>query len=236
MSETFVKTLNNMGYMSSTLDPFAQQFVDSCSRGDRVFEGGAAFGVATLEILKKGVTIDVNDLESKHLEAILLKCSQEEQERISIHPGPIEHLHFPAHTFDRLFSSRMIHLLSGENIEKTLKNFFQWLRPGGYLTLITDTPFLKCYASNLENYHIKSQQDDKWPGLIEDTASFMTIPHNNIPPFINFLDLETLQRVVEQTGFVVEQAAYIDQSSFPKELKFDGRESAGVMAYKPSFI
>ena len=232
-SSSFVKTFNNMGYMTTTVDKFTQSFIDFCSPSMTVFEGGAAFGVATRGIIEKGCKVYVNDLAKEHLEIILEKATPEQKEKILIFPGEIQNLSFEDLTFDGIFSSRMIHLLKGNDIEKTLSHFFKWLKPNGKLVITADTPFLKCYSSNLKKYESRRQQGDKWPGLIEDTSEFMGISFNNIPKFINFLDLETLTRAISEEGFTIEKAEYIDQTSFPEDLKFDGRETIGVIAHKP---
>lgn len=220
--------------MTTSLDKFSLEFVNFCYPSMKIFEGGAAFGIATREILKRGCHVYVNDLLKEHLDCISDACSKEEKERLFLFPGPIQNLSFEKVFFDGIFSSRMIHLLKGEDIEKTLHHFFSWLRPLGKLILTADTPFLKCYASHIKQYEHQRKQGNKWPGLIENTVPFKNITFNNIPEFINFLDLETLTRVVQEAGFLIERVDYIVQNSFPEELKLDGRETVGIIAHKPT--
>ncbi|MCE3230249.1 MAG: hypothetical protein K0R52_177 [Alphaproteobacteria bacterium] len=231
--EKFIQTSNNMGYMSTYLDDYAKEFISLCNAKMRIFEAGAAFGVCTIPVLGKGTKVVVNDLSSHHLDRIWNECPPLFRDNLVLAPGPIQECHYEPESFDGIFTSRMLHLLKGEDIEKTVANFYKWLKPGGKLVAVVDTPFLKCYAKNLENYEARKAKGEKWPGMIYSTEDFKHIVHNNIPDFINFIDLPTLERVISEAKFTIEKSSYISQNSFPSELKFDGRESAGIIALKP---
>ena len=230
--ERFIQTANNMGYMSSFLDDYAKEFISLCNSTMRIFEAGAAFGVCTIPALNKGAKVVVNDLSPQHLNRIWNDCPPQLRDNLVLAPGPVQKCHYEPEFFDAIFTSRMLHLLKGEDIEKTVANFFNWLKPGGRLVAVVDTPFLKCYAKNLENYEAKKNKGEKWPGMIHDTADFKHITYNNIPEFINFIDLPTLERVISEAKFTIEKSGYICQDFFPSEFKFDGRESAGIIAIK----
>lgn len=220
--------------MSQHLDSFAEAFIDLCYPGIKTLEAGAAFGVCTIPVLEAGAEVIVNDLSKDHLKTIWEDCPIHLKNRLVLAPGPIQNLKYEPETFDAIFTSRMLHLLTGEDVEATLRNFYQWLKPEGTLIAIVDTPFLRSYAGNLSNYELKCSKGDKWPGMIADTTSYKEILHNNIPEFINFIDLPTLERVTAEAGFIIEKSEYINQTTFPPELRLDGRESAGIMAVKPA--
>ena len=63
----FIPTLNQMGFMTSSLDQFSKEFVDYAGKFplENSMEIGAAYGVSTVEALKKGAQIIANDLEEK---------------------------------------------------------------------------------------------------------------------------------------------------------------------------
>ena len=232
METKFVKTLNNMGFMTSGIDTYTEEFIDYCSPEKLVFESGAAFGIATLPMLAKGANVVVNDLEQKHLDAIVDTLDANTRKRIIPVSGPIQNLSFKNSTFDGIFTCRMLHLLKGKDIEAVLRKFYTWLHPGGIAVIICDTPFIGWFKSNLPAYERRRAQGDKWPGLIADTSQYLEKANNNIPSFINFLDLETLERAVKEVGFILKKSSYIKQDLFPSEAQFDGRESAGVIVQK----
>ena len=91
----------------------------------------------------------------------------------------------------------MIHFLTGEEINLCLQKFHSWLKTGGKLFLIAESPYLRCYSSFIPTYEIRKKNGEKWPGVIEDTSIFQTIRYNNIPNFIHFLDVETLSSACE---------------------------------------
>ena len=53
------------------------------------------------------------------------------------------------------------------------------------------------------------------------------------PPFMNLLDPELLSRTCTEAGFTIERASFIDRSDFTGLGRMDGRENAGVLAFKP---
>lgn len=232
----WVSTLNNRGYMSLTIDPFTEEFIDYCEHnpGLRVFEGGAAYGVATHLALKKGAFVTANDSEPKHLDFLCEHTPQEFLSALHLAPGKLPcDLDFPNSTYDAIYSSRMLHFLTGEEVDICIGKFFNWLKEGGRMFIVAESPYLGCYASFIPIYEERKRQGDPWPGLIEDTSPFKSIRYNNIPNFLNFFDPDILKRVAEKAGFVVEKCELIDRKDFPPEIRYDGRESVGLIARKP---
>ncbi len=87
----FIPTLNQMGYMTSTLDSFSKEFVDyaSSNHSQKSLEIGAAYGVATLEALKRGAQMIANDLEEKHLQILRERSPESLRKNLSLHPGRV---------------------------------------------------------------------------------------------------------------------------------------------------
>jgi len=112
----WVSTLNNMGYMSWSIDLFTDKFLEYCESkpGLKVFEGGAAYGVATHLALEKGAIVTANDSEQKHLDLLYERTPQEFVSALTLAPGKLPcDLNFPSRTFDVIYSSRMLHFLTG---------------------------------------------------------------------------------------------------------------------------
>lgn len=232
----WVPTLNNRGYMSLNFDPYTESFLRFCIENPRatVFEGGAAFGRATLAALKQGVKVVANDMEKKHLNILSDLTPKFLKPFLSLAPGSLPHdVDFPSESFDAILCSRMIHFLTGNEIETCLKKFYNWLKRGGKLFLIAETPYLRCYSAFIPTYEKNKKMGVKWPGVIHDTTLFKDIRYNNIPSFLHFLDTDTLRTASLQTGFLVEKTEMINRTDFPPELRLDGRESVGIIAVKP---
>lgn len=235
-SKKWVSTLNNMGYMSLTIDPFTKKFIDFCEKnpGIKVFEGGAAYGVATHLALRKGALVTANDSEQRHLDLLYKYTPQNLLPALVLAPGALPYdVNFPDNTYGAIYSSRMIHFLRGEEVEACMNRFFNWLKPGGKIFIIAESPYLGCYSSFISAYEERKKQGDPWPGLLKDTSPFKSIRYNNIPHFLNFFDVEIMKRVSKQAGFKVEACEYINRKDFPPEIRYDGRESVGLIATKP---
>lgn len=236
ISREWVSTLNNMGYMSLSIDPFTKKFLQYCelNPGLRVFEGGAAYGVATHLALKNGAIVTANDCEQKHLDLLLKKTPQEFLSSLTLAPGKLPHdLDFPNSTYDVIYSSRMLHFLTGEDIEKCMSKFFNWLKEGGRLYIVVESPYLGCFSSFTPTYEKRKKQGEPWPGLLEDTSPFKSNLYNNIPDFLNFFDTDIIKRVSQNAGFIVKECEFINREDFPPEVRLDGKESVGLIAIKP---
>jgi 2-polyprenyl-3-methyl-5-hydroxy-6-metoxy-1,4-benzoquinol methylase len=85
----FVKTINNMGFMTTYLDEFSQQFVDSSANCDGpVLDIGCAYGNASLPALKLGARVIANDVDPRHLEIVSQKSIELGlRERLTLAPG-----------------------------------------------------------------------------------------------------------------------------------------------------
>jgi 2-polyprenyl-3-methyl-5-hydroxy-6-metoxy-1,4-benzoquinol methylase len=87
-SNGFVKTLNGMGFMTSTLDEYSQDFARFApSAPGPALDVGAAYGVATLEALKNGAHVIANDLDVRHLEILRDQTPSDQVSRLTLMPG-----------------------------------------------------------------------------------------------------------------------------------------------------
>ncbi len=74
----FIKTLNNMGYMTSTLDPYSMAFADFAPAAPGpCLDVGAAYGVASLVALANGARMIANDIDGRHLRILLDRAPAE---------------------------------------------------------------------------------------------------------------------------------------------------------------
>jgi len=230
----FVKTLNNMGYMTSTLDPFSQAFVDFSSKSScPVLDIGAAYGVATLKALAKGASVIANDIDQRHLDILWERAPKSQRSRLQLKPGSFPHeLHFTSNSIRAVLIARVFHFFSGPLIEESIAKIHEWLIPEGKLFIIAETPYLKSLQKFIPLYEERKREGNLWPGFIKDIAAFAPDRAKNLPLQMNMLDPEILVRVLTKAGFKVEKAHTFARPDFPVDLQLDGRESVGVIARK----
>lgn len=234
-TEFFVPTLNSMGYMTTKLDPYSQEFVEYAAHTSGfVLEVGAAYGIATLAALSLGAKIYCNDLEPRHLMLVQQQASERKLDlsRLITLPGDFpDAIDFPPDSLDGILTCRVLHFFEGEKIERSIQKAYQWLKVGGKIFIVAETPFLKTLIDFMPEYEKNVQNQVKWPGLITNMHQYFN--DEKIPKLINSMDKTVMRRVLESEGFIIEKMSYINRLDFPENRRLDGRESIGVVAYKP---
>jgi SAM-dependent methyltransferase len=235
----FVKTLNQMGYMTSSIDPYSQEFVTFAAQncgpkvGKPALDIGAAYGVATLEALRAGAQVIANDIEPKHLEILKSRASNLNQTNLILKPGAFPNgLELPEESIGALLICRVLHFFNGPQIENAAAQIFKWLTPGGKVFVVAETPYLKNFQTFIPTYEARKKDRHPWPGFIDNVQAIAPDRGVALPPTIHFLDPEILTRVFTQAGFVVEKSEVFARPDFPLDLQLDGRESVGLIARK----
>jgi SAM-dependent methyltransferase len=142
---------------------------------------------------------------------------------------------FEKHSFAAIHASRVIHFLSPEDVQKTIRKMADWLQPGGKLFLISDTPYTGYWKSKASEYEDRKAAGDLWPGYIDNVyREFSPQETMGGPPRINPLDPDTLRRECEYVGLEVEYAGFegVDSGLNTPESKQHNMEQAGVIAIK----
>jgi SAM-dependent methyltransferase/acyl carrier protein/predicted alpha/beta hydrolase family esterase len=229
-----ISTLNRTGVMLEDLTDLSRSFAwyaGGC--GDEVLDIGCAYGVATIAALEQGANVLAVDMEQHHLDILSERITEETKQCLSIKQGLLPDIDFEDERFGAIHASRVIHFLSPNDIQKTIKKMFRWLKPGGKLFLITDTPYVGYWQSKFLTYEERKAEGDLWPGYIKDVATvFDSKEVDGAPSLINPLDPDTLCREVMAAGFSVERAEFIKNPSMSGSVK-PGKEHAGVIAVKP---
>lgn len=232
----FVKTLNSMGYMTSTLDRYSQAFVDfSPTAPGPVLDIGAAYGVATLAALAKGASVVANDIDPRHLEILRDRTPAEHRQRLSLAPGDFpDKLELRAGSLGAVLICRVMHFFDGPTIERAAAKALSWLAPGGKVFVVGETPFIGTARNFFPTYQERLKAGDPWPGYIKDmVALFDPARAKQLPPSMHLLDEPTLRRVFSNAGFVIEDVQHFARPEFPKDIQLDGRESVGLIGRKP---
>lgn len=231
-------TLNGTGFMFRVLDEFANDFIQCAGQTDgEVLEVGCAFGVATIAALEAGGRVTACDLDPRHLEILTENTPEELRSHLTCIAGQLPNIDLPAESYDAILCSRVLHFLDGSAIDASVRNMFTWLKPGGRLYLVADTPY-GIWRKLIPIFEARRVQGNRWPRLMIGLENYLPFAPKDRsidgPPFMNLLDPELLERICTDAGFNVEHSSFIDRSDFAGLGRMDGRENAGVMAIKPA--
>jgi SAM-dependent methyltransferase len=231
-------TLNGTGFMFKVLDDYAKEFIRFAGEcPDPVLELGCAYGVATIPALETGATITACDLEQGHLDILLENTPEEDRSRLTCVAGALPYVDFPQEKFGAILCSRVLHFLDGGAVDASVRKMYGWLKPGGRLYLVADTPY-GIWRKFIPIFEARKAEGKRWPGLMIGLEYFL--PNMKLgsrldgPAFMNLLDTDTLERTCLEAGFNVERVSFIDRDDFKGAGRMDGRENVGLLALKPA--
>lgn len=231
-------TLNGTGFMFKNLDEYGEDFIQYAGQtDDRVLDLGCAYGVVTIAALEAGGTVTACDLDQRHLDILLENTPEKFRPKLQRVAGRLPNIDFEAESFSAIICSRVLHFLDGSAIDASVQNMYTWLKPGGRLYLIADTPY-GIWRKLIPIFEEKKKIGERWPGIMIGLENYLPYARNNRaiegPPFMNLLDPEILERICVEAGFKVQRSSYIDRADFGELGRMDGRENAGILALKPA--
>lgn len=230
----FVKTLNNMGYMTSGLDAYSQAFVDFAPAAPGpVLDIGAAYGVASLAALRNGARVIANDIDARHLEILRDRAPEHLRSRLTLMPGSFpDGIDLAPGSAGAVLICRVMHFFDGPAIERAAAQVMKWLAPGGKVFAVGETPFIGTAKAFFPTYQARVKAGDPWPGIVENVGAHDPKRAGNLPSRMHLLDEATLKRVFGRAGFVIEKLGTFARPEFPPDIQLDGRESVGLIASK----
>ena len=232
-----VPTLNDKGFMFEVLDEYADDFIQTAGAGsDAALEIGCAYGIATIAALQAGATITASDMDQRHLDILRSRIDDKLAERLTLQTGTLPEMDLPENHFGNLLCSRVLHFLTGEEIERSVQNMFRWLKPGGRLYLVADTPF-GIWRNFIPTWDKNIAAGERWPGFMVKPVNYLPYEPSSEdigPPIMNLMVPDLLRRTCEEAGFEVTRASFIDRSDFGDKGQMDGRENCGLSAIKPA--
>ncbi|MBL8645475.1 MAG: class I SAM-dependent methyltransferase [Rhodospirillaceae bacterium] len=229
-----IPTLNGRGFMLEALDSYATAFVAAAAAATgEVLDIGCAYGVASLAALKLGARVCACDMEPGHLAYVTEQAQAVRRGALRTVVGVLPDVNFAPQSFDAILASRVIHFLTGPDVRATLKHMHAWLKPGGQLFLVVDTPYMPGWNSIVPAYEAAKAKGEPWPGFIPDFAAVVSnrALQQPGPEFLNTLDPDILVRECAAAGFVVERASFFGLQRLGNAA--NGREHAGCTARKP---
>lgn len=229
----FIKTLNNMGYMTSVLDEYSKEFVRfSHTKSGPVLDIGAAYGLATQEALKGGAKVIANDIDDRHLQILWNEVTDEVRARLTLLSGDMSNLQIESESLSAVLVCRVLHFFSGEKIEQAAQKIYDWLGQGGRVYIVAETPYLRNFQNFIPIYESRKAERCLWPGFIEDVMKFAPDRGAFLPKQMHLLDSEVLRRVFERAGFRTLKCETMARKDFPIDIQWDGRESVGYIGEK----
>lgn len=232
----FIATLNNMGFMTESVDEYTQEFISfACQQNDGLpLELGAAYGLASREIVKHGKTVITNDLDVRHLNLFKSTLPEKQQQLVTLMPGDIvKGLPITKKTLSSVLSCRVFHFFTGDILIGILNEIYEWLIPGGQIFIITETPYLKNFSSFLPIFEKRKCEGFKFPGEVYNVFENDPIRGASLPPMMHFFDADTISALVKSVGFEILKCNTFARPEFPVDIRLDGRESVGLVGRKP---
>ncbi len=218
-------TLNKMGWIVNDLDEVSSKFLDDLSHESKVLEIGAGFGFVSQKALEKGATVYVNDLDKRHLEIFKASVPAKYENQVILTPGKFpSSFKIKTGSLDSILAQRVLHFLSPEEMDRGLKIMHDLLKDGGKVYVTIDSPYSKTWESFISEYELRKSGEERYPGLFKIKG---------VKTAQNLMDLEVAVKRFKEAGFKVEEGIYLNNASkFFNEIRLDGREVVGIIAYK----
>ncbi len=231
-----VPTMNDKGFMFEVLDEYADEFIRTAGASPHPsVDIGCAYGVATIAALQAGATITGCDMDQRHLDVLKSRVPEELLPNLTLQTGTLPDIDLPEEHFGTLLCSRVLHFLPGDEIDQSVRNMYRWLKPGGRLFLIADTPW-GIWRNFIPTWEENEAGGARWPGHMDKPINYLPYKPSADdvgPPLMNLLDPKLLTRTCEEAGFVVERSGFVDRSDFGGDGHMDGRENCGLTAIRP---
>ncbi len=232
-----VPTMNDKGFMFEVIDEYARGFIEHAAQSpDEALEVGCAYGISTIQALEKGARVTACDMDPRHLEVLKTRAPAATHERLTLVTGTLPDIDLPEEHFGSLLCSRVLHFLRGDDVDASVRNMYRWLKPGGKLFLVADTPF-GIWRNFIPTWEANVAKGERWPGIMEPVSQYLPYGPSDDDiglPLMNLLVPDLLSRTAAEAGFVVEQCSYIDRNDFKGLGRMDGRENCGLVATKPA--
>lgn len=211
-------TLNQKGFIFMSLSPVANAFLEREAKWDKeVLEIGAGFNNVPLAALEKGVGhFTANDLSLEHLEILTTRikesCGVEKLEHLTLWRGKApEEFPLCQETFDAILLDKVLHFSPLEEAREMLAWIHGALKDQGRIYVVTAPIQNPIYAAFVPLYQARKERGEKIPGFFHNIRGNLDealIPKNigqHFPDDLLLVDQETLQLLLEEAGFEVEE-------------------------------
>ncbi len=245
------QTLNKKGAATAKFDYATWEFL-KFAEGKAVLEIGGTYGKVMLFALKKNkkTKYTLNDLDERHL-FIAAKKLQEKIHENKLSPNSTQQVKFIQAdvtnaqnlknfgTYEAIFVGRVLHFLTPDQFEITVKHLFLLLKPGGRIFIVAITPYVKRFEKFIPEYKRRVDTQEENPGFVRSLLEYVSTEVTAVEQVKNiaddpffFLDDKVLRTVFERNGFKVIECKMMPLSYKSKSWELDGRENVILIAEK----
>ncbi|MBS0419465.1 MAG: class I SAM-dependent methyltransferase [Proteobacteria bacterium] len=179
--------------LSPSLDPLTHRFAVWAGReGGTSVDIGCGGGIAAAAALVRGARVVAIDPDTSNIEPLLAQLPVRQRAHLRVLGGRLPTLQFESASLTAIHAARVLHLLEGNEIRQSLRQFRGWLRPDGRLFISVLTPHGSHWAGFHREYARRCENDEVWPGAADSRR-----PH--------LLDQRVLQRELTRAGFRVDE-------------------------------
>lgn len=211
----------------NTVDSITNSFLKEIKRSvddneyPVVLEVGAGYGSASLEAMKHGAFIWVNEMNAEKLKTISARVPQELVESYKPVLGDfVSNAKLPKSAFDAVLAARVIEYIAPERLQASVGKMYEVLQKGGRVYIIADSPYSKPYEHYTPEYESKLQRGLKNPGYTNAIGE-------DVGAKINLMEPLQLYRVFNDVGFNIEYCDYL--STDPEDTHY---KTIGIIARK----
>jgi len=204
-----------------------------------ILDVGSGYGRISHIALNRNKVVIANDIATEHLIYTRKIAKSQGLDLKNLH---LNNSYFPDkitiedNSLDAVVLYRVIHFLSGEEIELGLSKIYKWLKKGGQIFIVVLSPYHKEYSDwFLPLYNTKWEDGNKWPGEELEVAKALPKQQYNLPKYLHVMDDRPLKYALEKYGFTIIKKGFVDMSRFNSadyKQGRDGRESFGIIAVK----
>lgn len=231
IEEGEIPTLNRMGAIVKVPGPFAEQFIEFAAQASLPTLSVGETGNVAWPALEKGITFIANDLDPRHLAHLYVQTPKENLASLYLKAGKFpDDVLFPKGSLGAIYFGRMLHFMTGKEIENSFKKAYELLQTGGKVFARASSPYQRHVEFFLPTLEERKQNGEPWPGICTEIVRGWPTVHPHLPSFMHLLDVDVLKGALERAGFFVEEIGY-HPINHP-EFKLDGREAVGFIAEK----
>lgn len=205
---------------------------------------GCAFGNLLFTLMAQGCRSKIIgvDIEQKHLDYInekIINLKTKRTYNVELINGDVSSNigMFSKYSLDKIHVSHVLEYMSPDKLEMALRNIYFWLKDGGELFISCYSIFIKELSNNYAANEFKQRKSNniKWIGYLEDMYKYNNLDYDaQFPISLHFFELDELRIFLENIGFTVIYASYMDgeMNNAHPETICDGREYIGIIARK----
>lgn len=231
-------TVNGFGFETAkfTSDNWLRRELnDFFAPGQKVLDIGSGFGAISTAAIAAGATVISNDLAHEHLLYTRKQVSELDRSRLFLSTAKFPDQELEEGSLNVIIAHRMLHFLSGSEIEAGITKCHSWLRPGGMLAIVALSAEHSSYREQFYPEFVqKKAAGIAWPGEGLDVKKHMPTQAYSLPVFMHVFEFNHLAEKIEAAGFSILSKGYVSHAQFGLATDGrDGREQVGVIAQKP---